>query len=106
MAVPAFDPVRYSMAPAQQITPRVAVSAQASAPFALLPQVMRERLLAVLDHLSEVAEMVPASSPSWDRHRQACGALGLRFGPVLLRYRIEDSDASLVVEDVVPQDAS
>lgn len=88
------------VSPAQQVTPRVAVTADASACFALLGPATRERLLMLLDQLAELAELVPPSSPAWDPQRQSTGALGLEFGPVALRYRIDESDASLVIEHV------
>ena len=88
------------LAPAEQVTPRVAVAADAATWFALLPSPSRQRLLKVMDHLSELAELVPPSSRSWDATRLPTGAFALEFGGVTVRYRIDESDASLVLEDV------
>ena len=88
--------------PAEQVTPRVAVSDAADAWFALLPSASRERLLAVMNLLGELAEMVPPSGRSWDATRQPSGAFALEFGAVVVRYRIDESDASLVIEGVSP----
>ena len=91
--------------PAQQLTARVAVTAEATTPFfALVGPSTRRRLLAVLDHLAELAELLPTSGPSWDAERHPSGALGLRFGSVALRYRVDESDGSLVIEDVCRAD--
>jgi hypothetical protein len=89
-----------SFAPAEQLTPRVAATAEAAASLSLLAPATLQRLLALLDHVAELAELGPASNASWDREREPTGALALSFGSTSLRYRIDDSDASVVIEEV------
>ena len=54
----------------------------------------------MLDHVADLAELVPTSSASWDRERELSGALTLSFGSLAVRYRIEEADASLLIEEV------
>ncbi len=96
----AAGPAEAPFAQSEQLTPRVAATADAAASLALLAPATRLRLLAFLDHVAELAELVPCSSASWDDEREPTGALALSFGCVSLRYRIDDSDASLVIEEV------
>ena len=95
-----LDTAGAPFAPSEQLTPRVAATADASASLSLLAPATRLRLLALLDHVAELADLVPSSSASWDGEREPSGGLALFFGSIALRYRIDDTDASLVIEEV------
>lgn len=84
----------------EQLTPRIAATANASASLSLLAPKTRLRVLALLEHVADLAELVPSSSASWDAEREETGALALFFGGVAVRYRIDDTDASLLIEEV------